>query len=228
MRSLIVLDRDGVLNRDVGYVGSWARWEWLPGAPAAVAALRAAGHEILVVTNQSGVGRGYYGVDDVVDLCQRASLDAQRLAGPMAQLKFWAVCPHRPGIGCPCRKPSPFLVRAWQDRHPGYRVALVVDDKLENLQLSWRLHTDFHLVGPRWNVDAESLLQSAEKFLRRSIDGEPPKSALPVRERGEVQVLLHAGWCPTSPQAAATARPGHRRRPGAGGPVNRARRPTAR
>ena len=60
LRPALFLDRDGVLNEDHGYVARWEDFAWIPGAKAAVAAFNRAGWLVIVVTNQSGVGRGYY------------------------------------------------------------------------------------------------------------------------------------------------------------------------
>ena len=64
-RGAAFFDRDGVLNLDTGYVHRPVDFQWTPGAMAAIAAANAAGLAVVVVTNQSGVARGYYGEADV-------------------------------------------------------------------------------------------------------------------------------------------------------------------
>ncbi|MEU2559802.1 HAD-IIIA family hydrolase [Streptomyces longispororuber] len=101
----VLFDRDGTLVVDVPYNGDPARVALMPSARAAVAAVRAAGVPVGVVSNQSGVARG---------LLTRRQVEAVRdrveeLLGPFA---VWAVCPHGPGDGCGCRKPAPGLVLA--------------------------------------------------------------------------------------------------------------------
>ncbi|MDE2005211.1 MAG: HAD-IIIA family hydrolase [Rhodospirillales bacterium] len=120
-RNALFLDRDGVLNRDLGHVGSRARWEWMPGAQAAVRAATARGWHVFVVTNQSGVARGFYTEDDVRDLMVWAA-DSLRQAG--GTIDDWRFCPYHPEAPLAdyrresgWRKPEPGmildLIRAW-------------------------------------------------------------------------------------------------------------------
>ncbi|MFH8499105.1 D-glycero-alpha-D-manno-heptose-1,7-bisphosphate 7-phosphatase [Streptomyces coeruleorubidus] len=101
----VLFDRDGTLVADVPYNGDPARVEPMPRAREAVAAVRAAGIPVGVVTNQSGVARGLLTPRQVEDV----RLRVEELLGPFA---VWVVCPHGPGEGCGCRKPAPGLVLA--------------------------------------------------------------------------------------------------------------------
>ncbi|MBD5646124.1 MAG: HAD family hydrolase [Desulfovibrio sp.] len=105
----IFLDRDGTLNEDLGYVHRPGDWRWLPGVPEALARFRAAGWKLVVVSNQSGLARGYFAPQDLANLerwveCELAPLGA----APDA----WYNCPHHPEITgpCACRKPLPGLI----------------------------------------------------------------------------------------------------------------------
>ncbi|MEU6804211.1 HAD family hydrolase [Streptomyces neyagawaensis] len=101
----VLFDRDGTLVADVPYNGDPERVEPLPTAREAVAAVRARGVPVGVVSNQSGVARGLL-THRQVDAVRRR-VDA--LFGPF---DVWAVCPHGPDDGCGCRKPAPGLVLA--------------------------------------------------------------------------------------------------------------------
>ena len=70
MTSAVFLDRDGVINVDHGYVSTWEQFEFLPGVPEALRELQDAGYLLIVVSNQSGIGRGYYSEADVESLNQ--------------------------------------------------------------------------------------------------------------------------------------------------------------
>jgi histidinol-phosphate phosphatase family protein len=101
----VLLDRDGTLVVDVPYNGDPERVVVMPGAREAVGRLRAAGVPTAVVSNQSGVARGYVRVEQVEAVNRRV----EELLGPLGP---WMVCPHGPWEGCRCRKPAPGLIVA--------------------------------------------------------------------------------------------------------------------
>ena len=129
----VFLDRDGTLNRDKGYVHLWADWEWLPGAPEALAGLKEAGFKLVVVTNQAGVAKGHYTSEAVRELHVRANLD---LAGRVpAALDAFYFCPHHPHYSgpCSCRKPAPGLItRAAAEHGLDLGRSFLVGDKLSD------------------------------------------------------------------------------------------------
>lgn len=106
-RKAAFLDRDGVINRDSGYVGRVEDFLLLPGVPEALGKLRDAGYVLVVVTNQSGIGRGYFNDEDY-----RAVTRRMRSLLTQEGVEFGAVlhCPHAPEEGCACRKPLPGML----------------------------------------------------------------------------------------------------------------------
>ena len=109
MRRAIFLDRDGTLNEDLGYVHKPEDWRWLSGVPEAMARFRAAGWLVVVASNQSGIARGYFGLEELRAL--ERWVDAQ-LAPLGAKPDAWYSCPHLPSVSgpCACRKPMPGLI----------------------------------------------------------------------------------------------------------------------
>lgn len=106
--SAAFLDRDGTLIRDVGYPSDVESVELIPGAAEAVRELNRRGIPVVVVTNQSGIGRGYFG--------EEAYRAVQREVGRLlerrnARLDLVRHCPHAPDAGCRCRKPRPGMYR---------------------------------------------------------------------------------------------------------------------
>ncbi|MET8010051.1 HAD family hydrolase [Streptomyces sp. NPDC005271] len=100
----VLFDRDGTLIHDVPYNGDPDRVRLMPGARAAVDAVRARGLPVGLVTNQSGIARG---------LLTRGAVQAvhKRLEELLGPFDVRAVCPHGPADGCLCRKPAPGLIR---------------------------------------------------------------------------------------------------------------------
>jgi D,D-heptose 1,7-bisphosphate phosphatase len=121
-RPALVLDRDGVLNVNHGYVGSRERFDWVEGAQAAVCAACDRGWHVFVATNQSGVARGYF-AESAVGVLLAWMAETLRAAG--GTIDDWRACPHHPdgtvagyAKTCACRKPAPGmlldLMRAWR------------------------------------------------------------------------------------------------------------------
>ncbi|WP_245666765.1 HAD-IIIA family hydrolase [Micromonospora sediminicola] len=104
----VLLDRDGTLVEDVPYNGDPEKVRPVPGAREALDRLRAAGLRLAVVTNQSGLARGYFTVAEM----RRVHARVEELLGPF---DHWAICPHDDGDGCACRKPAPGLVHEAAD-----------------------------------------------------------------------------------------------------------------
>jgi len=105
---LVVLDRDGVINRDSpDYIRSPAEWIPLPGALEAIARLGRAGYTVVVASNQSGLGRGLFSRETLEAIHARMNEAIEAAGGRLAGIYY---CPHRPEDGCACRKPLPGLL----------------------------------------------------------------------------------------------------------------------
>lgn len=108
----VILDRDGVLNREaegVGCVSDPSQFHWLPGALEGLAILRRAGLYLSVATNQSAVGRGLISLEQLAAVHERMQADAAAYGGALDAVLF---CPHAPEEECACRKPAPGLIQA--------------------------------------------------------------------------------------------------------------------
>lgn len=110
----VLLDRDGTLIVEKHYLCDPAQVELTPGAGEALAALSAAGLRLFVVTNQSGIGRGYYREADFLAVQARL---AELLEPHGVRLAGTAHCPHTPEEGCGCRKPATGLWDALRRTH---------------------------------------------------------------------------------------------------------------
>lgn len=111
----VFLDRDGVLNVNHGYVHRVDQWDWIPGAVEAVKRCNDAGRLVMIVTNQSGIGRGYYDLEQFQTLMGWVN---RELAARGGHLDAVYHCPHHPTeargeylTACDCRKPAPGMIR---------------------------------------------------------------------------------------------------------------------
>jgi D-glycero-D-manno-heptose 1,7-bisphosphate phosphatase len=137
-KPLAFLDRDGVINKDKGYVSSAERFEWVDGAPQAIRELNEAGYRVVVVTNQAGIARGYY---DEAAFRRHMDWLQQALQPHGAHIDAVYFCPHHPseGIGdyradCNCRKPRPGLLeQALRDFPAAPERCFLIGDKESDL-----------------------------------------------------------------------------------------------
>jgi D-glycero-D-manno-heptose 1,7-bisphosphate phosphatase len=130
----LFLDRDGVLNTDTGYVHRAQDFQWMPGAFEAVREAHDRGYVVLVVTNQSGVGRGYY--DEVAVHALHDWMQQQMHAHGTAIDAFY-YCPHDPEADCECRKPRPgMFLQAIRDWNLDPAASLSIGDKQRDLEAS--------------------------------------------------------------------------------------------
>ncbi|MBN2587148.1 MAG: HAD-IIIA family hydrolase [Candidatus Fermentibacteraceae bacterium] len=110
MRVPVFLDRDGVINRDRDdYVKSLEEWKPFPGAVASIVRLCSAGHPVVVITNQSAIGRNYCTEACVRDIHSHLTELVRDAGGALSGIYY---CPHRPDEGCACRKPETGMVDA--------------------------------------------------------------------------------------------------------------------
>ena len=144
LRPALFLDRDGVLNEDRGYVYRWEDFRWIPGARETVAAFNRAGWLVIVVTNQSGVGRGFYTEADVHALHRRMSADLETAGG---RIDAFYHAPQHPDATLeayrhpdpPDRKPNPgMILRALAEWPIDRDASLLIGDKPSDLEAALR------------------------------------------------------------------------------------------
>ena len=149
--SAIFLDRDGTLNVDVGYLDAVERLELIPGAVEAVRMFNRLNKKVIVVSNQSGVARGYFDEDRVREI--HAAL-AQKFARAGAAIDAFYYCPHHPTFGkppylqdCDCRKPRPgMFVKAAREHNIDLTRSFMIGDKYSDVEAGKRLQMTSILV----------------------------------------------------------------------------------
>ena len=147
---LIILDRDGVINEDRDdYVKSIDEWIPLPGSLEAIALLNQAGYQIALATNQSGLSRGFFSINDLHAMHSKMDKLLQPLGGHIDSIFF---CPHVDSHGCDCRKPAPGMMKEIALRYKKMDSTQplsgvpIVGDSLRDLQAGIALGATPHLV----------------------------------------------------------------------------------
>lgn len=152
----LFLDRDGVINYDPGYVYRIEDFEFMPGIFEALAGFMALGYEIFVVTNQSGIGRGYYSEDDFAKL-SKYMIDEFKSYG--VEIKKIYHCPHTPSDDCNCRKPKPgMILQALDEFNISLKDSLMIGDKPSDLESARRAGVESgYLIGDEFKSALEVL-----------------------------------------------------------------------
>ena len=151
MRPAVFLDRDGTINEQMGYINHISRFHLLPRAAAAIRLLNESSVPVVVVTNQSGVGRGYFPESLVGEVHDKM---IEELAGQGARVDGIYVCPHHPEAkeeqyrrNCLCRKPKTGLFQeAAQDLQIDLGSSFVVGDRWSDLKAAAACHATGVLV----------------------------------------------------------------------------------
>jgi D-glycero-D-manno-heptose 1,7-bisphosphate phosphatase len=139
LKPAVFFDRDGVLNIDHGYVYRPADFEWMPGAVDAVKYCNDRGCLVIVITNQSGIARGYYTEQDVRRLHRHMNNELQQFG---AHIDDFYYCPHHKEgkieqyrQACACRKPRPgMILQALAEWPVDQGSSLVIGDKPSDIE----------------------------------------------------------------------------------------------
>lgn len=147
----ILCDRDGTLIQDKHFLSHPEQIEWIPGVLEAIQFLNAEEIKVLVLTNQSGVARGYFGLDAVEAVHRQLRRDVEEVSGAIADFYY---CPHHPNgeamdysFPCDCRKPSPgMFLQAIRDHDLNPSQCWVIGDRLRDLEPGLQLGMKAFLV----------------------------------------------------------------------------------
>jgi D-glycero-D-manno-heptose 1,7-bisphosphate phosphatase len=159
----VFLDRDGTINEEKDYLFRPEDFSFIPGAPEAIRLLKEAGFLVIVVTNQSGIGRGYYDEEAVRRLHCHMDRVLSRFGTSVDGYYF---CPHHPrhGIGdylkaCSCRKPMPgMLLKAVRDFSIDITSSFIIGDKRADVEAGFAAGCRPLLVRTGYGRDEEQHL----------------------------------------------------------------------
>lgn len=131
MTKAVFLDRDGTINEEVDYLHECDKMKFIPGTKEALRLLKEKGYLLIVITNQSGVGRGYYSLEDVERLHQYMN---ELLKEDGAEIDGFYCCPHVEKDKCSCRKPATGLyLKAQKDFDVDMKQSYMVGDKVTDI-----------------------------------------------------------------------------------------------
>ncbi|MBI1795944.1 MAG: HAD family hydrolase [Candidatus Eisenbacteria bacterium] len=160
-RPAVFVDRDGTLIREEGYLSDPRKVEVLPGVARGLRALLDAGIPVVVATNQSGIGRGYYTAESVYEVM---AVMRRMLRAEGVELTAIYLCPHAPGAGCPCRKPRPGLLeRAAEDLVLDLPGSVMIGDKLSDVATGHHAGSRGVLVRTGYGAAEESAAHGAAR-----------------------------------------------------------------
>ncbi len=142
MRPAVFLDRDGTINQEVEYLDNLGDLKLIKGSAQGIGMLNRAGFPVIVITNQSGVARGFF-PEEFVNHVHAALSRMLRQEG--ARVEGWYFCPHHPEAGnppyrrlCSCRKPGTAMVKkAAGDLDIDLGMSWLVGDSFSDLQTAW-------------------------------------------------------------------------------------------
>jgi D-glycero-D-manno-heptose 1,7-bisphosphate phosphatase len=132
----VFIDRDGVINHDFGYVFKWEDFKFIDGAIDAMKILIKNNFMLFIITNQSGIGRGYYSICDLI-LLNKKLCEYLEFNGVKIEEIYY--CPHLPEEKCACRKPSPSLILQAEREHSiNLQRSFMIGDKLSDVEAGLR------------------------------------------------------------------------------------------
>jgi D-glycero-D-manno-heptose 1,7-bisphosphate phosphatase len=144
---VVILDRDGTMVVDRGYLDDPAGLEFLPGAADGLRSLYSQGYRLVVITNQSGVGRGLFSIERVHAMNARLERMVEEAGAKLERIYF---CPHAPDAGCDCRKPALRLIKqAAAELGFDPPAAIVIGDKESDVEFGRRAGAVTMLLGKR-------------------------------------------------------------------------------
>jgi D-glycero-D-manno-heptose 1,7-bisphosphate phosphatase len=131
-----MLDRDGVINIEShAYIKTPQEWQAIPGSLRAITLLNAAGFQVVIATNQSGVSRGLFDLSVLELIHSKLRAELAAIGGSVADILF---CPHHPDENCACRKPQPGMLLKIKMQYPqDFAQAFYVGDSLTDIYAAY-------------------------------------------------------------------------------------------
>lgn len=166
MKKCVFLDRDGNINVEKDYLHKVEEFEFIDGAREAIKLFNDLGYLVVIVTNQSGVARGYYDESSVKTLHDYLQKEVEKIGGHIDGFYY---CPHHPekGIGeykldCSCRKPEPgMFLKAQKDLDIDFSSSIMVGDKISDIKAGENLGMRSILVRTGHGLEEEKKIKNS-------------------------------------------------------------------
>ena len=162
---VIFLDRDGVINKDIGYLFKVQDFKFTEGVFGACKGFQLLGYELIIVTNQSGIARGYYQEEDFHELTAWMLGQFEIRGIRILDVLF---CPHGPTSACECRKPKPGMLLAAREKYCiNMKNSWLIGDKETDIEAAYAAGVDKTILVKSGHIIGES--DTKAKFLVESI-----------------------------------------------------------
>lgn len=181
LQRAVFIDRDGTLVEEVNFLSRPEDLKIFPFAKKALGLLRQAGYLVFVVTNQSGIGRGFFSEDDMHAVHRQIALELPEM------IDSFCFCPHIPGSGCICRKPMTGMIQQVVEKWPvDLAGSWMIGDKQLDIETGMNAGVRTALVmtgygsltiedtGTVPDIVGRDLLEAVEFILRQPVDRRSP------------------------------------------------------
>ena len=152
MKKALFLDRDGVINIEKNYLYKIEEFEFVDGIFEICKYFQDRGYEIVIITNQSGIARGFYSEDDFLTLNSWMLREFERNGIEIATVKY---CPHHPDFNqdCECRKPNPgMIIEASKELDINLENSILIGDKISDIEAGKRAGIGINILIKRDNI----------------------------------------------------------------------------
>lgn len=157
----VFIDRDGTINVNFGYINNPDDFKMYPGVKDGIKLLKDNGFKIIIITNQSGIARGYFSEETLEKIHEKMKSELSKEGAMIDAIYF---CPHHPDEKCNCRKPKPgMLEKAIKDFNIDIEKSFIIGDRMLDVEAGHKIGCKTVLVPERkdlvWQERKESIIE---------------------------------------------------------------------
>jgi D,D-heptose 1,7-bisphosphate phosphatase len=156
----VFVDRDGTINIDGPYLSDPEKFQMYPGVGEGAKILKDHGFKIIIITNQSGIGRGYFTENDLVKIHEKMRQVFRKYQVDIDGIYY---CPHHPNANCECRKPKTKLFeKAVQEHHIDVKKSYMIGDTIQDIEAGKKIGVKTILIPVINVIDEKIVLKKIE------------------------------------------------------------------